>query len=401
VLVDEAHNIPKQECYHLFDMAKHLVVFGDARQDMTPFAEDDILEFCKGIGAKTLHLDYQHQDTPEGWVRFNKIAFGTPFKRIPSGRSALDSTVVVNVEGRYNEQTCINEAEARQVIDWLNLIEQTPTHTYPVVGIACATVQQRDLIAAQLLRIRQLKMAGWEKIQQLFLNGLGVYQFAELQGQHVDVLLLSLTHGVTDANGSLTRDLHFWNSQLGFNQLHVVLTRATQKFYVAHSIPEGLHSVLASDKNFLGTCILSHLVTFADFLQRGERDAAEEQLNKMKAQLNYEDSYFEPTLFSEEVELALRPYFEQSQMRKSVLAAGVRVPLFIQGMNENERSSVLAFDGVLAKTALPSYDWEQKMSNYFKKVGITYVPALSAEWWRSPKQEARKLASRLLMGQDE
>ncbi|MFM8489399.1 MAG: hypothetical protein ACKOCH_23950, partial [Bacteroidota bacterium] len=116
------------------------------------------------------------------WVRFNKIAFKTPFKRIPSGRSALDSTVVMNVEGRYDEASRTNEAEARQVIDWLNLIEQTPAHTYPVVGIACSTVQQRDLIASQLLRIRQRKMAGWEKIQQLILNGLGVYQFAEMQG---------------------------------------------------------------------------------------------------------------------------------------------------------------------------------------------------------------------------
>jgi len=396
VLVDEAHNIPKQECYHLFEIAKHLVVFGDARQDMTPFAEDDILEFCKGIGATAMHLEYQHQDTPEGWVRFNKIAFGTPFKRTPSGRSALDSTVVVNVEGRYDEAAGTNEAEARQIIDWLNLIEPTPANTYPVVGIACATVQQRDLIAAQLLRIRQKKMAGWEKIQQLYLNGLGVYQFAELQGQHVDVLLLSLTHGTTDAQGSLTRHLHFWNSQLGFNQLHVVLTRATQKFYIAHSIPEGLHSVLAADKNFLGTCILSHLVTFADSLQRGERDAAEEQLNKMKKLLNYEDSFFEPTVFGEEVELALRPYFESSQMKRSAMAVGVRVPLFIQAKGSGEQSSVLAFDGVLAKTPLPSYEWEEKLGHYFRQQGISFVPVLSAHWWRSPKQEARKLASRLL-----
>jgi hypothetical protein len=395
VLIDEAHNIPKQECYHLFDMAKHLVVFGDARQDMTPFAEDDILEFCKGIGAATEHLVYQHQDTPEGWIRFNKIAFGTPFKRTPSGRSALDSTVVVNVEGRYDESAGINDAEARQVIDWLNLIEPTPTNMYPVVGIACATVQQRDLIAAQLLRIRQKKMAGWEKIQQLYLNGLGVYQFAELQGQHVDVLLLSLTHGTIDAHGTLTRHLHFWNSQLGFNQLHVVLTRATQKFYIAHSIPEGLHSVLAADKGFIGTCILSHLVTFADFLQRGERDAAEEQLNKMKKLLDYEDSFFEPTVFGEEVELALRPYFEQSQMKRSAMAAGVRVPFFIQG-KAGEQSSVLAFDGVLAATTLPSYEWEEKLGQYFSQQGVAFVPVLSAQWWRSPKQEARKLASRLL-----
>ena len=396
VLVDEAHNIPKQECYHLFDLAKHLVVFGDAKQDMTPFAEDDILEFCKGIGAKTHQLQYHHQDTPEGWVRFNKIAFDTPFKRIPSGRSALDSTVVTNVEGRYDESTGTNEAEARQIIDWLNLIEPTPANTYPVVGIACATVQQRDLIAGQLLKIRQRKMAGWEKIQQLYLNGLGVYQFAELQGQHVDVLLLSLTHGVTDAQGTLTRHLYFWNSQLGFNQLHVVLTRATQKFYIAHSIPEGLHSVLAADKNFLGTCILSHLVTFADFIQRGEREAAEEQLNKMKSLLQYSDSYFEPTLFSEEVELALRPYFEQNQMKRSSMAAGVRVPLFIEGKGPEEQSSVLAFDGVLAPTTLPSYEWEEKLGHYFRKQGIAYVPVLSAHWWKSPKQEARKLASRLL-----
>jgi len=396
VLVDEAHNIPKQECYHLFDLAKHLVVFGDAKQDMTPFAEDDILEFCKGIGAITHQLQYHHQDTPEGWVRFNKIAFDTPFKRIPSGRSALDSTVVTNVEGRYDEASGTNDAEARQIIDWLNLIEPTPAHTYPVVGIACATVEQRDLIAGQLLKIRQRKMAGWEKIQQLYLNGLGVYQFAEFQGQHVDIMLLSLTHGVTDAQGTLTRHLYFWNSQLGFNQLHVVLTRATQKFYIAHSIPEGLHSVLAADKNFLGTCILSHLVTFADFIQRGEREAAEEQLNKMKALLKYTDSYFEPTLFGEEVELALRPYFEQNQMKRSAMAAGVRVPLFIEGKDLEEQSSVLAFDGVLAPTQLPSYEWEEKMGHYFRKQGIAYVPVLSAHWWKSPKQEARKLASRLL-----
>ncbi|MCC7244863.1 MAG: hypothetical protein IT269_04235, partial [Saprospiraceae bacterium] len=397
VLVDEGHNIPKQECYHLFNMARHIVVFGDEKQDMTPFAEDDILEFCKGIGAKTLHLDYQHQDTPEGWVRFNKIAFGTPFKRIPSGRSALDSTVVANVGGRYDEATGVNEAEARQIIDWLNLIEPTPSHTYPVVGIACATVQQRDLIASQLLRIRQRKMAGWEKIQQLYLNGLGVYQFAELQGQHVDVMLLSLTHGMTDAQGSLTKHLHFWNNQLGFNQLHVVLTRATQKFYIAHSIPEGLHSVLAADKNFIGTCVLSHLVTFADYLQRGEREAAEEQLNKMKTLLDYQETWFEPTAFSEEVEAALKPYFEPSQMKHSAAAAGMRVPLFIEGKTPDENSCVLAFDGVLASSDLPSYEWEEKLGNYFRKQGIAYVPVYAADWWRGPKQEARKLASKLLL----
>ncbi|MEZ4965383.1 MAG: hypothetical protein R2791_09075 [Saprospiraceae bacterium] len=401
VLVDEAHNIPKQECYHLFEMAKNLVVFGDSKQDMTPFAEDDFLEFCQGIGAKTHQLEYQHQDSPEEWVRFNKIAFGTPYKRLPSGRIAREATVVANVEGRYDESSGTNEAEARQIIDWLNLIEPTAARsTYPVVGIACSTVQQRDLIAGQLLKIRQRKQPGFEKIQQMLLSGLGVYQFAELQGQHVDMLLISLTHGTTDAQGSLTRHLHFWNTQLGLNQLHVVLTRATQKLFIAHSIPPGLHSVLAADRNFLGTCILSHLVTFAEHLQRGEGELAEEQLQKMKGLLNYTESYYPFSTFMEEVEFALRPYFEASQLKRNALAAGVRVPLFLEAKNEKEASSVLFFDGVLAKSAMPSYEWEEKMKRFFHQSKIEVVPTLSVQWWKSPKQEARKLASRLLRGEE-
>jgi len=396
VLVDEAHNISKQECYHLFELAERLVVFGDSKQDMTPFAQDDFLEFCKGIGAKAMHLDYQHFESPQEWVRFNKIAFDTPFKRLPSERSAREATSIMNVEGRYDEITRTNEAEARQIIDWLNLIEPTPAKTYPVVGIACSTVEQRDLIAAQLLRIRQRKLAGFEKIQQLHLNGLGVYQLAELQGQHVDILLLSMTHGPTDAHGSLSRDLHFWNSDLGINQLYIALTRASQKIYIAHSIPAGLYAVLAADKSFFGTCILSHLVTFADLIQRGESDAAEEQLQKMKELLGFKDTFYPVSQFMEEVEIALRSYFERGQMQFSGFAAGMRVPLYVDGKPKDEPSSILLFDGVLSKTAVPSYEWEAFLKNYFNRNNIEYVSVLSANWWKSPKQEARRLTSRML-----
>ncbi|MBK6930406.1 MAG: PhoH family protein [Saprospirales bacterium] len=393
VLVDEAHNIPKQECYHLFDLAKNLVVFGDAQQDMTPSAEDDLLEYCKTLGSKTYTLEYQHQDSPEEWIRFNQIAFRTPFKRLPSGRSANDVTVVANVEGRYDETTGTNEAEARQIIDWLNLIEPTPAKTYPVVGIACSTVEQRDLIASQLLKIRQRKTAGHEKIQQLHLNGLGVYQFAELQGQHVDILLLSITHGLVDAHGTLTNHLHFWNTQLGFNQLHVVLTRATQKIYIAHSIPPGLHTVLASNKSFIGTCVLSHLVTFGEQIQQGDHAAAEEQIQHMKTLLEYPDTAYLSTGFMQEVEIALQPYFEPGQLRRNALVEGVAVPTVV---HSGEHRSLLLYDGVLAQTEWPSYEWEAKLKRYFNRRRIDSVPTLSVQWWKSPRQEARKLAARLL-----
>ncbi len=393
VLVDEAHNIPKQECYHLFGLGSSLIVFGDAKQDMTPSAEDDLLEYCKSLGSRTYSLEYQHQNTPEEWLRFNQIAFGTPFKRLPSGLSARDVTVVSNVEGRYDEQTGTNEAEARQILDWLNLIEQTPAKTYPVVGIACATVEQRDLIASQLLKIRQRKLPGYEKIQQLHLNGLGVYQFAELQGQHVDVLLVSLVHGLVDAQGTLTQHLHFWNTQLGFNQLHVLMTRATQRIYIAHSIPAGLHTALAANKNFRGTCVLSHLVTFGALIQQGNYRAAEEQLSHMRELLEYPEAAHEISLFAQEVEIALQPYFMPGQLRRNAVVESVVVPTVA---DNGQRRRLLLYDGVFAPTEMPSYEWEEQVKRYFARKGIESIPTFSAQWWKSPHQEARKLAAQLL-----
>ncbi len=396
VLVDEGHNVMKQKGYHLFDMAKNVVLFGDSKQDMTPFAEDDILEFCKSTGAKPYLLDYQHQYCPEEWIDFNKVAFGTPFKRLPFNLAGKDVTTVVNVEGRYDEATKTNEAEARQIIDWLNMIEQTPAKNYPVVGIACATEQQRDLIAGQLLRIRQTKAPGHEKIQQLHLSGMGVYQFGELQGQHVDVLLLSLTHGLTNVSGRLTDELHFWNTPLGINQLHVALTRATQRMFIAHSIPPGLHAVLAADKMHRGTCILSHLVRYDELVERGEAEAAAEQLETMKAQLEYPAIEYPPNIFMEEVEIALQPYFEPGRIQRNATVRGITVPLLIASSGPGQPDHILLFDGVLAKTAMPSYEWEAKLGHYFRQHGVDCVPTLSVNWWKAPKQEARKLAARII-----
>jgi hypothetical protein len=398
VLVDEAHNIPKQEAYPLFDMAKNLVILGDEKQDMTPFAEDDLLEFTKKLGAPVYSLDYQHQESPDEWLLFHQIAFNTPFKRLPATKTVQDATIVSNVEGRYDENIRTNEAEARQIIDWLNLIEPTPAKTYPVVGIACATVEQRNLIAAQLLQIRQRKMPGHEKIHQLFLNGLGIYQFAELQGQHVDILMLSVTHGLIDSRGALTRDLHFWNTQLGLNQLYVALTRATSRLFIAHSIPPGLHAALAADKKYLGCCILSHLLTFAAQIHLGDRPAAAAELEKMKAQLHYPTPAYPETAFTEEVEIALRNYFEPSQIKKNIPLDGVPVPRMIQPdpAKSDGHPLVLLTDGVLTPSTLPSYEWEMKWRHYFQRNQIAFTSVYATQWWKNPREEARKLAEKVL-----
>jgi hypothetical protein len=392
IFIDEAHNISIQEGLPLLKMGKKVVVFGDFKQDMTPNESDDLLEFCKKNNAHLTNLEYQHQDCPEEWVRFNRVAFDTPFKRLPKGHSAFDSTISEFVNGRYDAETHTNPAEAEQIIRWLNDIKPTPANTFPVVGIACATIEQRDLIAGSLLKIRQKRAAGFEKIHQMLLNGLTVCTFGELQGQHVDVLLCSFTHGSTGVNGVPTSDFAFWNTQKGLNQLHVLLTRASQKMFIAHSIPRNL----SISKENRGTAILHYLVEYADFLQKVEPIEAEKSLEELAEMLEYQPDVAPPSLFLEEVETALLPYFEPSQIRRNADLVGVGVPLLIRSKTDKSHDDVLLFDGLMARSGAPAFLFERKLKNYFTKFDIELIPTWSVNWWKNPRQEARRLAGKII-----
>ncbi|MGI9159091.1 MAG: hypothetical protein ACR2K1_04985, partial [Saprospiraceae bacterium] len=149
---------------------------------------------------------------------------------------------------------------------------------------------------------------------------------------------------------------------------------------------------------YLGTCILSHLVTFAAQIHAGDRPAAAVELEKMKAQLHYPTPAYPETAFTEEVEMALRNYFEPGQLKKNVPIDGVPVPRMIQP--DPARSAghplVLLTDGVLTPSTLPSYEWEMKWRHYFQRNQIDFTSVYATQWWKNPREEARKLAEKVL-----
>ena len=401
IYIDEAHNIRQEEAWHLFDMGKNIAIFGDAKQDMTPEANDDLLEYCKTKQLPSFLLDYQHQSCPEEWLSFNQIAFQTPFRRVPSGLEANEVTFVEAVGGTYHEKEKTNAEEARKILDWLNNIAMTEAKTYPLVGIACGTVQQRDLIAAQLLKIRQRKAPGFEKIIQLYNNGLGVYHFSELQGQHFDVLLLSLTHGATDFKGTVATDLQIWNTTKGINQLHIALTRATKSIYIAHSFTEEMLSRKSAATSGEGIAKLCYLINFAHSIQDGNNELSEKILEQMKKETKYSAGTYPVNTFMEEVEIALQPYFEAGRIVRNGIVAGIRVPMMILPIEDSGDSVyVLLFDNVLNASEMPSYRWETLLRNYFSKHEVAFVPTLSSQWWRNPRHEAKKLAHKIANLQD-
>ena len=63
------------------------------------------------------------------------------------------------LEGRFHEIDATNDVEAQQVIRELNQIKQTPQRVYPTVGIVAFTLEQRDLISAYILKLKQQSMS--------------------------------------------------------------------------------------------------------------------------------------------------------------------------------------------------------------------------------------------------
>lgn len=365
---------------------------------MTPSAEDDFLEFCKGIGAKTQQLEYQHQDSPEAWVHFNKIAFGTPFKRLPSTRDAQLATTVINVEGRYDENHCTNEAEARQVIDWLRLIEPTAAKNYPVVGIACATIQQRDLIAAQLLKIRQRKQPVMKKYNSAAPQqhgGVPVRRIAGATRRHPP----ALTYPRHDGRAWQPYATPTFLEQPGRVQ---PIARGADPRH-PESVYRPLHTARAAQcagrrqNRHLGTCVLSHLVTYADACLNAATPLPPKNnltVHGRPAPVPREQHY--PfTTFMEEVEIALRPYFDTLQIRRNAYAAGMHAPLFlIAGATKTSLTMCCFLMGCSPRPTSPPTNGRGQARQYFQKEGAWRSAHLFGPLVAQPQTGGQKIGGK-------
>lgn len=393
LLVDDAHRLEASTLKWLSELPGRLVILGNSA------LSDPKAETAQGAetAPPTTHLRCQHNPWPASRTAFNHTAFQLP--ELPAQQTVRwrEATQVAPVMGRYDEKSATNETEARQILDWLMDLSPATPNAFPTVGIACATEQQRDLIAGQLLRIRQQKLPGYEKIQQLHLHGLGIYQFSEMPGLQADILLVSFTHGIAGPADALSSHLHFWNTQAGFAQLELLCTTAAPTRCITHSLPTGILNVLAANTQLLGTHILAHLLLYDQQVAGARTDNAEAYLRQMKQTLNRAESQTPPTDFIREVRTALEAYFDPSQMQAPGHYNGLPLPLRIHEKQKNEHWILLPH-GFFSTDSLSTCEWEKYCADLLTAGGFRILSLTPENWWKSPGQEARRIAKMLLSG---
>ena len=156
LLVDDAHCLDLGSVEPLLQLAKRVVVMTDPSQE-DPANPNALPKAIRASNAPITKLGTIHRLNPGN---LNQLSNGAMISDQALSNFQLHFD---QVGGRFDSQKKVNDVEAQQVIRVLNQIRKTPQRTFPTVGIACFTTEQRDLIADYLLKIKQKQQPGSEK----------------------------------------------------------------------------------------------------------------------------------------------------------------------------------------------------------------------------------------------
>lgn len=389
LLIDDAHCLALGSVEPLLQLAKRVIVVTDPGQENV---EDisTLVSAVRASNAPVTRLETIHRLNPGNLTQ------------LPNGVMISDQALgdfqihFEQIGGRYDENKKVNDVEAQQVIRLLNQIRRTPQRTYPKVGIACFTFEQRDLISDYLLKIKQKQQPGYEKIQHLERNGLGIFHLSELYGQHYDILVISGTYGPTDLEGTLPDRFELLNSPMGVAHLNLLMSRALKEIFLLNSIPEDQLEEFVQDKNKLGFYKLAHYYAYAKAIEQANPEAQKEVTEQFKIEREETTS-----VFLDEVALSLKPYLQPGRVQRNSLSVPFNFPLLVDPIHEKEPPLAVRPDGFFANTYATDFSWEYQQKKRLEKSGYIHYPIWSVNWWKNSRKESRKLASAIIKVDEE
>ena len=300
---------------------------------------------------------------------------------------------VDNLEGRFHELEGTNDVEAQHIIRLLNQVKQTPQRVFPTVGIVAFTIEQRDLISAYLLKLKQQNVVGSEKIRQLERNGMGVYFVEEIFGQQFDILIVSCTYGMVNLKGKMTKKTMFLNNPEGVSHMHMLINKPVQQLHLIHSFPAEQIESFKGKKWEVGTWLLAHFITLAEATNNGNEAQAKTSLEAIGKNTPRTPEHF---ILANEIAAALKAYIEPDRLVVNTRRGEVLLPLLIKPAHVSQPEIIVDPDGFFADTEFTSGVWEQQHRNNFQQPGVNYLPVWSVNWLENPSLEARKLASQVI-----
>jgi len=388
VCIEEGHRISAEEGEALSRLGKRVLVLADPSLSV-PQAGDYAAQLRES-GTMASPLLICHHWRPGSLL---PLAGNTDW----SDKVLAECSVhYEQVDGRYLADQGVNEEEAQQVIRLLNQVKETPQRTFPVVGIACFTQEQRDLIADYLLQIKRKDLPGADKIKQMERNGLGVFHLSELYGQRFDILMVSSVFGIVDVKGNLSEAADWLETPESYSLINLLQGCVTKDLFIINSIPRVDLSQRLSLVERTGWSVWSHYCAYAEAFALADSETQEQVINSYR-RANQIDRYTNrDSIFAAQVAQELLPYIGAERIQVNVREAHRFFPVLVQPARAGEPKICILPDGFHAQSPTTDLLWEHEQSKYLSVQGYRFLPVWSVKWWKNPKVEARKVASLIL-----
>ncbi|MEM6318537.1 MAG: hypothetical protein AAF960_12770, partial [Bacteroidota bacterium] len=392
-IIKDSTGLTTEEGNAMLKWTRQAQVFGNSSANL-PIAVDSFWQLAKSMAGKSVLLKKQHRPY-SSLLSFNNTVFEQQQEVQFTSTPTTENLAIQFVDGDYDSARRVNEVECRKMLSVLSDIKGTPQNTFPRVGFVCATVEQRNLLSAYLLKIKQNRANGTEKIQHLERNGMGVYSMDELGGQEFDLLIVSLVFGLTNALEAVTKEVDYFNSESGLNALQQLLNSSRQSTTIFHSLPETFLRAKIQEKSRVGVFILAKLVEYTNFLNTDRPQKAQGLIQQLSKKIQ-QPKPAENVLFLREVAHHLEAYFEKDRIVKNEIIGSQTYALVIKGAGENSLRYIIQADGIFQKAKHFSYDWQVAANRKIEAQGYQFINIWSKDWWRQPEEAARQLASRII-----
>ena len=381
VIFDNAQNLDTQQVVPILHNTEGVVV-------MTEYSKSDglaVTSFAsklKSYGAATVKLNHLHRPLSETARRLNQSVF-YPDLEVPFRHQTVEQSVsVLHINGKYSDKTLLNETEIVEIVRLLEEIHATPFNTFPRIGVVCMTKKQRNALSNSLLNIVQKALHGWEKIEQLQRNGLGIYSLEEIAGLQFDVLLIS---------GTFTDLEHITISQQDLRQL---INSFTQNLYWVNSIPKIDLNRATQQQAHEGAFLLANLILLAETTKQKEgiKTSQYESAMDTLTSIYVKKVSTRSSIFVEEVVEGLSHFIERKYLKTDYVIENQAFPLVIIPKYDDEQPIIVRIDGKLSKGAVFNPSWERRTLQELEKMGLPVQSIWSYNWWKNPVDEAFHLA---------
>ncbi len=389
VCIEEGHRIGAADGEALSRLGKRVAVFTDPSL-FIPGNGDFAAQCTKNNAYKTAPLRICHRWRPGSLL---PLAGNVEW----SDKALTECTVhYEQLDGRYQVDQAVNDEEAQQVIRLLNQVKETPQRTYPTVGIACFTLEQRNLISDYLLQIKRKDLPGADKIKQMERNGLGVFHLTELYGLRFDILFISSVFGISDVKGNLPDAADWLETPESYSLINLLQGCVTKDVFILNSIPKVDLSRRLNLAEKTGWSAWAYYCAYAEAFQEADMEAQQAIIESYRNVHHAGVNPHPDSVFAAEIARELTPYLGAERIQVNVREAHRFFPVLVQPVRSGEPKICILPDCFHALSPGTDLLWEYEQTRSLARQGYRFLPVWSVKWWKNSKLEARKVASLIL-----